>query len=295
MLPALLLSLALPLQAASLPGIAISSGTAGELSRVEASLSASLTGRRLLAETAEVPRRELPSAAGRSGMRYAAALGVLAFDSSKLRELSEWSAELVLSRELARASQHLPIELIESETAASQVALEVAVERAMDDKAFDARLRASRKRMQKVVESLRASQAWQRSRVPLDVRDVPVLALPSDEFDRAAYFLDLFLNDPEEFYWAVERGQAWPPEAVGLTELEDFLEKHAGVDLAKPPVGPSGLYVTLSGRRYRPALVAAAQAVRQAGGRPLLREALGGFDSVAMAPLRAKLNAWSRK
>lgn len=284
-----------PLHGAGLPGTALSPATAGELGRIEGRMSVSLLGRRLLAQTTDVPRRELPGASGRDGLRFVGPQGLLAFDSSRLSQNTEWEMELILARELARASQAMPIVLLEGETAAAQAELEFALERALEDKAFDARLRGAVRRMEKRAEALRASDAWQRLRLPLEAQDLPVLDLPVSEFDRVAYYLLLFLRSPDEFYWAIERGQAWPPETVSLTELEDFLEKHHGDDLSSAQPGASGLYQRVGGRRYRPALVQAARATQQVGGIVFLHEALSAFSSGAIDSLRLKLNAWSRK
>jgi hypothetical protein len=267
-----------PALGAGLPAMALSSGTASELSGIESDMSRSPTARRLLAQASGVERREAPRDAGGSAIRYVSGRGILAFDSKRLGLLTPWEVELALVRELARAGAGLPIELIESEMAAYQEALQFAMERAAADEDFDARLIGAVRGMEKREKAPRVSDD-----------------LPRDELDRIAYLLLLFQKDPDRFYRAVERGRVWPPEAVGLTELEDFLEKHQGVDLGADRSDEGSPYIRVGARRYRPALVAAARLLQRTGGLSRLREALGPFDSSAVAPLRAKINAWSRR
>lgn len=269
---------AAPALGVGLPVMALSSGAASELSRIEGEMSCSPIARRLLAQTAGLERREASREAGESGLRYSSDLGILAFDSKRLGLLAPWEAELALVRELARGSAGLPVEIIDGEMAAYQAAVEFAVERASADEAFDARLREAVRAMKKRLKASRFSTG-----------------LPRNELDRIAYLLLLFHEDADRFYGVVESWRIWPPQAVGMTELEDFLEKHRGVDLGAQRLDVGASYIRVEGRRYRPALVIAARLVQSRGGRSFLREALGPFDSADAAALRLKIGAWLRE
>lgn len=277
---------------AAMPGTALSSGTLAELGRIQAHMAASESGRVLLAETAEVPQREWPAQAGSSAVRFVPEEGVLAFDSRKLTSLTEYETQLALARELARASIGLPFELYEADMAAYQRELEFAVERAASDPAADERLRRSVQVMRKSVDALRGTWSWRRQRLPTESERAPMLPLPPNEVDRAAYMLTLFIEDPDELYWAVERGRQWPESAVRLTELEDFLRLHQASELPKPEEGAP--YARVGGRRYRPAVVLAALRLRELGGLARLKESLGAFETRPIPELRRKANAWSR-
>lgn len=278
--------------AAALPGTALSSGTLAELGRIQAHMAASEAGRVLLSETAEVPQREWPSQAGASAVRFVPEEGVLAFDSAKLKSLTEYEVQLALARELARAAIGMPFELYEADMAAYQRELEFAVEHAAADPTSDERLRGSVKVMRKSVDALRGTWSWRRQRLPMEAERAPMLSLPPNEVDRAAYMLALFIEEPDELYWAVERGREWPESAVRLTELEDFLRLHQDADLPKPEEGAP--YARVAGRRYRPALVLAARRLRELGGLARLKESLGAFETRPIPELRRKANAWSR-
>jgi hypothetical protein len=261
---------------------ALSSATVVELGRLESLMAGSSTARRLLAETSGVRRGE----ASGEAVRWHREKNVLLFDSRKLKRLTEFEAQLAFSRELARASIGLPLEVVEAEMAAYQEELAVAVELS------EPRLKRAVKVMEKTVASLRSSHRWQRERLGLNAdRSVP-LDLPGNEVDRIAYLLVLFRIDPMEMYWAVEKGRPWTDAAVRAAELEDFLTLHAGQRL--PVAGEDVPYIRINGRRYRPGLVAAARRLQELGGLARLRESLGSFETRPIDELRAKVNAWSR-
>lgn len=247
------------------PLLALSSAAAAQVAGLEESMSQSRTARRLLAQTGHIRRYDVALAVPGAVFRYDRVRGLLAVDARRLRTLDPWQAELALTRELARADIGLPIELKEMEMAAYQAVLEFVLERASDE-AFRRRL----------VEAIRS--AGRRPRPPLD------------ELGRIAYFLALFREDPGLFYKSVEDSLEWTDQAVGLSELEDFLEKHEGVAFG----ADDAPYVRLGGRRYRSALVLAAGLVRPLGGRARLREALGSFDSSGASSLLLKVKAFWR-
>jgi hypothetical protein len=57
---------------------------------------------------------------------------------------------------------------------------------------------------------------------------------------------------------------------------------------------PPGPYCVLAGRRYPGALARAAYLLRAPGELERLREALGAFDTVGVAPLQAAAARWRR-
>lgn len=245
------------------PLLPLSSGTAARMADLEGAMAQSPRARRLLAQTGHVSRRQVSLSGAGAVFRYDRGGLFLAVDSRRLDRLEPWQAELALARELARADLGLPIELKETEMAAYQAVLAFALERA-EEAVF-------RKRLVEAVGSARG-----RSSPPLD------------ELGRIAYFLVLFRQDPALFYKSVENSLEWTDQAVGLTELEDFLEKHEDVAF-KVDGAP---YVRLGGRRYRSALVFAAGLMRPLGGRARLREALGPFDSSEASALFLKVKAF---
>lgn len=261
---------------------ALSTATVVELGRVENLMSQSPTARRLLAETSMVPRGEAPGEA----VRWHREKNVLLFDTRRLSKLTEFELQLALSRELARASVGLPLEIVEAEMAAYQEELAVAVELS------DPRLKKAVKAMEKTVAVLRSTHRWQRQKLGMDVDRMSPVALPANEVERIAYLLVLFRLDPMEMYWGVERGRNWPDAAARAPELEDFLQIHAGMPL--PAADPDAPYVRLKGRRYRPGLVNAARRLQELGGLVRLREALGAFETRPVEELRTKVNDWSR-
>ena len=269
--------------------------TARRLEAAAAALQETLVGRRLLAETAELSRRESDEAAGAAAVRFVRdQRPVLVLGPRRLQALSDAELELALSRELARAAADLPVVMPEGDMAACQAELEYAVERGLADAAFSHRLHEAYGAAARKEEAARADRQRIAALLPPgESLPPPLLALPRGEFERAGYFLLLFARDPDEFYWAVERGLPRAPGAVRLGELEDFMERY-GPDFGSARTDPAGRYVRLGGRRYAPALFQATQRLVESGGLARIREALGPFDTVGADALRVKVNAWLR-
>ncbi|MEK7859289.1 MAG: hypothetical protein AAB320_09135 [Elusimicrobiota bacterium] len=272
---ALALAAALPLAAQSLPEgvhrppVGLSSSASAKAARAEEHIQMTPLGRRLLAQTQETPRRASAElAAGRCVRFVHGAPSLLAFEPDLWAAASDLDAELALLHELARADADLPLDMPEGEMAAGQRVMEHALARASADASFDAALR-------------RAYRA-----IPRDRReDAPGLS-------RLGQDLAAFSRSPEEYYWSVEQGRA--AGSVRLVELEDFMERRA-LDLSSAALGPGGRYARVGGRRYPPALLAAARRLLETGGLTRIREALGPFETAHAAELKSRLAAWASR
>jgi hypothetical protein len=226
-----------------------------------AALSPSLAARRLLAADATVPRVEVRA----SGLPFAvdergASAPEIVVDPGRLGGLPPGEAAAEYARALARAAIAAPVPLVEAEQAERQWTAQILAELSVEDAGLSKALRAA---------ELRPDPA------------APVLG-------RAAAFLVRFESDPGEAWWGVESGGGLPREAVRLTDLEDLLAlRAADVRVLKEP--PEGAYALLGGRRYPGGLVRAAYRLRAPGALERLREALGAFDTVGVAPLREAL------
>ncbi len=286
------LLLALPCAALS-PDTAPSVKTAKELARLEAQAETSAVGRRLLAATSRVPRREvrgseLPDAIGVRG----GAAPEIVLDAERLPRTSEAEAELLLVLNSARALLAFPIPVVEAEQAAWQKTLQFAAERGAEDPAGFGALLAKAER-----DAGAAGDALERSalppRTPWEAPETPVVKLPAGPLARAGLLMHLIGRDPQRFYWAIEEGTAWPRGAVRLSELEDLYTLRAK-DIAALKAAPTGPYALLGGRRYAAPLVRTAFLLRGTGEVERLRESLEAYDTNGLASLRVAINRWRR-
>jgi hypothetical protein len=184
-------------------------------------------------------------------------------DLERLGGLPRGEAEAEYARALARAAIASPVALVEAEQAARHWTAAVLVENAPEDAALSRALRAA-------------------ERAPGPA--APVL-------DGAAAFLDQFERDPNAAYASVESGL--PRDAVRLTDLEDLFALRAA-EIRALQEAPAAPYVLFGGRRYPGALARAAYRLREPGALARLREALGAFDTVGVAPLSDALKRWRR-
>jgi hypothetical protein len=277
------------------PWTAPSAQTARRLETAAAALQQTPVGRRLLAETAELPRREDDEAAGEDAVRFVREpQRALLFGPRRLQALEPSELELALARELSRASADLPVVLPEGDMSAYQTELDYAVQRSAQDESFSRRLHAAYQSAVFREEAARADQRRIEALLPAGQSlPAPLLSAPPGEFERAGYYLLLFARNPDEFYWAVESGLPREPGAVRLAALEDFMERY-GPDFSAAQADPAGRYVRIAGRRYPPALFQAARRLVESGGLARIREALGPFDTAGADELRVKVNAWLR-
>jgi hypothetical protein len=230
--------------------------------RLEAGLSSSAQARRLLVADGDVPRREthasgLPLAVDERGGESPE----IVVDLERLGDLPPGEAAAEYARALARAAVAAPIPLVEAEQASRQWTVQVLVEAAVEDPALSSALRAA------------------------ELKPAPARG---SVLDRAARDLALFERSPDAFYADVESGGVLPREAVRLTALEDLFALRA-VEIRALREAPDGPYGELSGRRYPGPVLRAAFLLRAPGALARLREALGAYDSVGVAPLRAAL------
>lgn len=273
---------------------ALSLGHEAEIKRLQERMSASYTVRRLLAQTGKVARRERGGVPG--GVRYFhGPPAVLAFDFKEYRDLESPEAELTLLRELARASYDLPLEMPEEEMALYQKEMEFILERVKTSAPFNQRLRSAYQAMEKN-EAARRRLAL-RGRWRQGINEEPSLSLaPNNEVDRIAFYIFIFARDPDAFYWEIEHGLSYGPDAVRLRELEDIMERH-GPDLGAVRVEPDALYARVKGRRYPPALVRAARSLLESGGLDRIVEAVGPFEEEGLrlqSEMKAKAADWMK-
>jgi hypothetical protein len=298
LLSAFVLGVCLSAAQAGAPGVApwseISASLGLRLAKITAEMKRSDVGRRLIAESSDLARRESDPAAGADGVRFwRGARPVLVIGPKQARNMSDPELTLALVRELAKASADLPFPVVEGELAAYQAEMEYALERCAEDGAFSARLRQAYAAAAQRDQAALAEYRHMREMAPDDAPvDWPLLNRPRGEIERIAYYILLFTRDPDEFYWAVESSLP-QADAVHLSELEDLLGRN-GPDFSSAQAGPARRYVRIGGRRYRPAVFQAAKDLAESGGVARMREALGAFDTVAATALKVKVNAWVR-
>lgn len=207
-------------------------------------------------------------------------------------KLTVLDLELLLVREFTRAGADLATDVIEGDFAATQTELDYSIQKAAQPGPFRDKLSQAYQRAQDEFEDRRMKGEWARSRGetpgPAAEPRVPRGGLP-----RLATLLFLFSEDPDEFYWAVERARLAAGPALRLRELSDFLALH-GARLAEARCPPSGRYCHLDGESWPPALVSAARTVLAEGGMARLREGIGLFRGYEQKELRRRVNAWVR-
>lgn len=235
---------------------AVPDATKKEIARLEEGLKRSETGRRLMAETLDVERRaaELPgdAVAYREEPRPH-----LAFDLAGLERTKELEFQLLLARELARAALRLPLRLLETELAARQRELEVALDLCAADPELSRRLRS-------------LSKSEPEGTAPPPGRT---------EQGRVARGLALVARDPQAFYDWVERGLPEDENRVALWEAVDFDARHPGDD------GKTG--------RIRRRIVSAfASSMRKSGGFSRAKEALSGLETREADLLSRRARKW---
>jgi hypothetical protein len=256
------------------------------LAQVARAMSATETGRRLLAVTSEMPVRELARQPG-APVRFALSPEPgLIVDSERAQALTTLDFEALFVRARTLAAARIPVDLADAELLAHQTVLEYALDKAAVDPAFLASLRRATAKARERVESRRKLA----ERAP-DLFPGP---RPEGTLARIAFDLFVFSEDPYLFYEAV-LGSAEPSsERVALSELEDFLALHGGRLDAVRFVARGRL--ALAGDGVYPGRVArAALAVRDAEGLSRLREGLGLFRSTGREALTRRINRWIRE
>lgn len=265
------------------------------LRQTDLELSRAETGRRLLAETAEVPVVEKPRAGLReseveaSPVRFSRQEGVIVVDSELAPSLSADEYELLFVRERRRAGIRSPVPTVDEEAAAHQEALAYAVEKAALDPAFSRRLRAAYEEGGKVTRSREAlAETARRQGLPPPSPWRP----PRAPLALLGHELYLFTEEPWRFYAGVEDGLGFSSETVRLDEVQDLLDlRGAGLERVEWRAG--GRFGQLEGRLYPGRLVRAALFLRGEN-LPRLLERLGPFRSVQRADLLKRANAWVR-
>jgi len=258
---------------------------ARELGIREEGMRRALAGRRLLVETEGVARRSaVTGLPGTDAVRFLRVpRPTLVFDLERLQKIDAWEFELGFVRELAKAGMDIALELPEAEMAARQKELVFALDKADQAADFSKKLKAAFRRAQERLEKFRGAG-----------RELYPPPAPAGEFDRAAYDLALFEKDPDQFYWAVERDGSWSPDAVRLTELEDFMGRF-GPSFADARLSPGTPYARVGGRRYPARLLNAAKSLIATGALAHIKEALGGFEAGPAQELQQRIKKWAAK
>ncbi|MFA6092229.1 MAG: hypothetical protein WCU88_01590 [Elusimicrobiota bacterium] len=258
--------------------------TAAELVKTE-------TGRRLLAQTEELPvlerrGRDIPV------VRYVAAPSPrLLVDAKAAAALTLFDFEAAFILERRRASAQCSAALFEDDFAAHQELLAYAMEKAEADGAFAKELRAAYRREEAIflARDRIAESSRKLDGEPLADRPVPKNALAA-----AALELYLFSEDPYLLYSTLEHSLRWSSETVHLTDLEDFLSNHAG-RLQDMSWKAEGRVCLAQGRPYPGALCRAARVVADREGLSRVQEGIGPYDSILQDRLRVKVNRWIRE
>lgn len=261
------------------------------LRHVDAELQRTETGRRLLAETAEVPIVERRRT-GLGAVRYLESpYRELLVDAERTPELESFDFEVLLVRERRRAAARCPVPLMEDEFAAHQEAVAYAVEKAAADPAFSKKLRASYERAERIFRSRRDEAA---AALKAGAGALPSWRAPKEALALVGAELFLFSEDPYRLYAALEDALPWTAETVRLTEIEDFLAQHSA-RLDALDWRSDGRYALVDGRPYPGRVARAALVVRGREGLARIKEGLGPFESVLREELRLKANRWIRE
>lgn len=256
-------------------------------------LRATEFGRRLLAVTADIPvvergRQDGPAVRFVPGKRP-----VFVVDKDRAPDLSSLEFEVLFVRARSWAASRIELELVDMELAAHQAVLEYAVQKVRVSRAFEGRLRKATASSRERIESSRRVFEIARS------RDENAAVLfpgrrPDRALERLAFDLYVFSEDPYLFYEAVKRSERFSPEAVELSEVEDFLSLH-GDRLDRVSFAALGRVALVEGRPYPGRVGRAALKVRGGEGLSVLREGLGLFRTEAQRELKRKVNAWIRE
>ena len=279
-----------PAPASPMKSAALSERVLAALKRADQEIARTELGRRLLAATEEtriVEKRDRTAAA----VRYSHERQALVLNPDKLLHLQPEEAELTVLRERERASVNISVPLVEDEQAAYQTEIEYALEKAAAAPEFDVWLRSAYQRAQTEERSRRLERERLRA-AGVEPGPESDARTPHGAMVRLGLYLYLFSEDPDEFYWIVERDQVRGP-AVRFMELSDFMDLH-GRQLSELNCPEHGRYCWLGGRSYPRRVGSAALATQDAAGLRRVREGVGIFQTKALPVLRQAVNRWVR-
>lgn len=247
------------------------------LLRILPNLDRTETGRRLSAETREVPvseHKDLEEHAVRYRRLPRPHIAVHPMRAAKMTDLD---LEISLVRERTRAAADIGLDLYEDEIAAYQSEIAHAVGRAKEDPAFGSRLRAAYEAVRRTEETYPVLSA-SRSLAP--------------GIQGLAWRLYLFSEDPGELDYAVE--MSLPRERyVSVWEIATVVEEH-GEELFSLRPRPKAKYVRLGDRNYPARVVRAALAVKTRAGLRRIREGLSPLRELERRELLAAVHEWIR-
>ncbi|MEE8424632.1 MAG: hypothetical protein V3S11_02325 [Elusimicrobiota bacterium] len=250
-------------------------------------------GRRLLAATGEIPVAER---ARRGGLPIEFVPGerpAFAVDRRRAKRLTEWGFEAYFIRARAEAASRITLPLVEAEMSYQQAVLQYALEKAAVRpdfaKSLRKKVRVARAELERRRELRRlAEQRGEDGDILFPGRR------PADFLERLAFDLYVFSEDPYAFYGSVADTAGLPPEAVTLSEVEDFVERY-GDRFDQIRIRGLGRYAIVEGRSYPARVARAAKRVRDRDGLRRLREGLALFQTVAQQELIRKVNGFLRE
>lgn len=263
------------------------------LRHVQREIGATEFGRRLLASTGEIPVAERARRAGLPIEFVPGERPAFAVDRRRAKRLTEWEFEAYFIRARAEAASRITLPLVEAEMSYQQAILQYALEKAALRPRFAKRLRRGVRVARAELERRREHRRLAEKR-GVDGDILFPGARPDNLFERLAFDLFVFSEDPYAFYGAVADTAELPPGAVTLSEVEDFIERY-GDRLDQVRIRGLGRYAIVDGRAYPARVARAAKRVRDRDGLRRLREGLALFHTVAQRELIPQVNKFLRE
>ncbi len=250
-------------------------------------------GRHLLSLTEHLPVRERGPHRGAMVRYVPGEPSVLVVDPRQAAgaDTLDFEVGFILARE--QALLRPPVPLVDAELAAQQAVLEYALQKAAARPEFSKALRAATRAGERLVRERKKRYDFIEDREN-DGRLIFPGRRPEGALERLGFDLYLFSEDPYLFYAAVAESADLSVDAVTLTELEDFIERH-GAHLDRGVFQALGRYALVERRVYPGRILRAARVVRDRDGLARIRERLGPFRGAGREKLLEGVNRWIRK
>ena len=262
------------------------------LRAIKRSFWATESGRHLLGLTEDIPVVEHGPSRGPMIVYEPGDPGRLVVDPFQAKKASELEFEIAFFIARQYALLKPPVALVDAALAARQALLGYVLEKARSRSEFAKNLRQATSRAESLALARKAQYAFAEDR-GTDGRVLFPGHMPKKALDALGYQLYLFSEDPYLFYEVVAESMP-DADAVSMTELEDFIEKH-GERLDSGRLRALDRAALMEGRMYPGRLLKAAKSIGDREGLAMMRERLGPFDSVGRDELLKKINAWIRE